>query len=323
MDALPDFLTGDDLERALSTKIIHEPLVEGLLYKDSSLLISSEPGVGKSLLSIQAMMQMSCGSPVFGFLAVPRPIKCWYIQMERSIEEPLERIQELSTYIPFDKNNIIIDTSFQSMNFLNPAHLAKVIERGLTLKADLMKIDPLYGIATGLSKDEVGSSVAKILTTIKKSLAISLWINHHTVKDQFQDGKKVERNDPFYGAQWLKAHMTGSYLLRSTADGVEFINKKDSHGNLLKKLSLIYDPMTYVSTVNQSGLNLSDRLKLYCNTIYNSGNKLIEINLIASELVTDNHSLRRLFALPPFKDIIKRVSPMGSKGLYRITDSLK
>jgi len=205
-------LNGEELNKQLSKKIVHTPLADGFLYKGASVMISSQPSVGKSVLAIQAAYQLSEGIPLFACLDVPEPIRVWYIQMERPYIESLERLQYMLNGHKKEFRNLFIDAELQALNFLKEDHLELILNRGKIINPDLVIIDPLYGITTGLSKDEVAASVTKVFTIMKKELDCALWLNHHTVKNTYDmvNGKKVPKDDPFYGAQWLKAHVTGS-----------------------------------------------------------------------------------------------------------------
>ena len=317
---LPPPIFGDELERRLSEKVIHTPIVTGLLYEGASLMISSQPAAGKSVLAIQAAYQISNGFPLFGVLEVSKPIRVWYIQMERSEKESLERIQLMRGENKVPLSNLFIDVELQPLNFLNPEHFNYVLKRGQEIQPGLIIIDPLYGIATGLSKDEIGSNVAKILTMLKKKLNCALWINHHTVKNlhEIVDGKKVAKEDPFYGAQWLKAHVTASYLALQNEQGITLYRKKDSHGVILKEINLCFDHETYLSTMETSDLTVWERYRLYINTLFRSGKKTFYFSDAMLALRCTPNTLREIHRTPQYTSAIKFTKSNGKKTLYEI-----
>jgi hypothetical protein len=317
---LPDPLTGDELERRLKEKIIHIPFAEGFLYKNASLMISSQPGIGKSLLSIQAAYELSLGMPLFGALGVPHPIRVWYIQMERPDIESLERLQSMRGDATAPLTNLFLDCELQALNFLNPEHFKAILNRGRSIRPDLIIIDPLYGIATGLSKDEVGSSVAKLLTILKKTLGCALWINHHTTKFLYEiiDGKKISKDDPFYGAQWLKAHVTGSYFSEQFDGGLKLTCKKDSHSILLKEIVTSFDHDTYLSNVKVENMIIWDRYKLFLTSVKLSGRKTYTFDEARANLGCTLTPLRELHRTPLFNTYVKVLKNKGSKTLYEV-----
>lgn len=325
MTELPPPLFGDELQKRLSQKIVHEPIAEGLLYRNSSLMISSQPSVGKSVISIQCALQLANGLPLFGALYVPRPMRVWYIQMERPDTESLERIQYMTAENSLDKtdntkNNLYLDVELQALNFLKEEHLIKIVSRGKFIKPDVIFIDPLYGIAQGLSKDEIGSNIAKIFTVLKKELDCCLWINHHTTKNDYEivNQERVAKDDPFYGAIWLKAHVTASYLATRTDSGTLLVNKKDSHGNVQSRIELNFDHDTYLSTIDTNRLNFKERYKMYINSMFRSGKKEYYFQDALSHLGCINDTLRKIHSTPLFKDFVSTSKRSGSKTLYII-----
>jgi len=216
--------------------------------------------------------------------------------------------------------NLFIDCELQAMNLLVAKHLSEVLDRGLEIKPDVIIIDPLYGIATGLSRDEVGSNVAKIFTVLKKSLNCALWINHHTTKSVFDviDGEKVPKGDPFYGAQWLKAHITGSYLMGEGQNGVVMLNKKDSHGNLLKTIELNFDEETYISTMSKSSLSIAERYKMYINAIGRTPSKTFCFEDARANLGCTISAFRSINSTPQFSQALLKHKSNGKKTLYEV-----
>lgn len=321
---LKEPLTGETLEKRLEEKITHTPFIEQFLYKDASLMIYAPPSVGKSVLSIQVALQLASGLPVFGALHVPEPKKVWYVQMERSDTESLERIQFMSSVIPVNSKNLVIDTELQKLSFLNPDHLNIILKRGKSISADVMMVDPLYGIASGLSKDEIASSLVKILTILKSELGLTLYLNHHPTKDTYsQDGSKIDKEDPFYGSIWLKAHVTGSYGVEKTEEGCKLKIKKDSHSQLLEELDLSFDPETYISTLDSSKLQYEERFKMFLNARFRSQKRTFSGQEMMSNLGCAIRTFRRLMAHPLFKDSLINVNSIGRKGLYEVVKEVK
>ncbi len=318
MELLPP-LTGKLLQEKLSQEITHEPLIDGLLYRHASLMIYAQPSIGKSVISIQVAMQLSSGLPVFGALNVSAPRKVWYIQMERPDIESLERIKFMMDTIPINYDNFVLDTELQKLNFLNENHLRQILERGQSINAEVVFIDPLYGIATGLSKDEVASNLTKVLTILKSTLGVTIWINHHVVKDSYdREGGKIERDDPFYGSQWLKAHVTGAYNIEKSDDGTLWSCKKDSHSNLLKKLTLAFDDETYISTMQSDSLNYEDRLKLYLNSKFRSSNRTFQFRECMKTLGCRNDTLRRALRKSSFLSALIKLKSDGKSTIYEV-----
>lgn len=321
---LPPPISGSELKRKLTEKIVHIPLAEGFLYKDASLMISSQPAVGKSTLAIQAAYELSTGLPLFGGLIVPKPLRVWYIQMERPETESLERLQLMKGDIDVDWSNLFIDVELQALNFLSPSHFDYVLSRGKDIDPDLVIIDPLYGIATGLSKDEIGSGVSKMFTVLKKTLKCTLMILHHTVKNPYEiiQGIKVPKDDPFYGAQWLKAHVTASYLAENFENGIKLVCKKDAHGRLIKELTTSFDHDTYLSTIVIDNLEVAERYKLFINSLLVSGKRKFYFEDARTHLGCAPTTLREFHRTPQFRASVVAHKVKGHRTLYEVTKEI-
>ena len=313
-------LTGEELTKRLSEKIVHTPIVEGLLYKDASLMVVAQPSVGKSVISTQVCMQICAAVPVFGALNVPEPKKIWYMQMERPETETLERIQMMQAGIPLVAENFVLDIELQKLNFLNDEHFAYIIARGRQIKPDIIWIDPLYGVAPGLSNDDVASKVTKKFTILKAELNVTLACNHHTTKntDEIIDGAKVAKFDPFYGSQWLKAHMTACYYAEHTEHGTRLSNRKDSHSNLLKTLDLYFDHETYISTLKPEEFQFKDRYRMYINAKYKSPDRMFHFEACRAQLGCAVRSLRGFIAQSNLRGVLRCVKSPGNKAIYEV-----
>ena len=317
-------ITGKELLDKAINLPEHTAIIEGLFYEHDSLMVSSDSGKGKSLISIQLALHLTKATKVFGALYVTRPMRVWYMQMERHENESLERINKLMASLEWNADNLFLDTELQILNFINPTHYDILEARGIVIRPDVIVIDPLYGIAQGLSQDKIASEVSKCLTMLKKRLGCAIWINHHIVKDQYsqQTGVKIEKEDPFYGATWIRAHVTGSYFMRQTETGVEFIKKKDNHAVLLDSITTTFDPETYLSTVDPDKFNYSDRLKIFVTQTSFRVKKTFTFEECRAFVGCANRTLRYLLLHTPYDELIKRHKASGSSTLYEITGKI-
>lgn len=319
-------LTGQDLKNALNE--IHperKALIEGFLYERSILMMSADPGAGKSTITAQAIAQMSCGLPVFGCLFVPRPIKCYYLSFERGREEILERLKVMQDIIPMDFSNIYINDSFIGYNVLDIAH-ADFIIKGINydcMNPDVVFIDPIYAsVAGGLSSDEKASQFCRFSARLQSVVGCSNWLNHHTTKESYAtDGSVIEKSDPFYGSQWLKAHCTAAYYLRRNDKGTVLLNKKDSQNNLLKKIVLEYNAEDYISFIDQKNMEIpaADRVKMFLRNKYKSADKTFYYDQLESCVQPlSTARLRQLTTQVWFREAVLVSKFSGKKSLYTI-----
>ena len=320
-------ISGESLKKELDkTNEARKPLIEGFLYENSCLMMSADPGLGKSTVIISAFAQMSAGLPVWNALYVPRPMKCYYIPFERGLIEAVERLKHISSVIPINFDNFFINENFIGLDVTNSKHadlIISTIEKDCP-HADAVGLDPIYAcVAGGLSTDEKASQFCRFSARLQHDLKCSLWLNHHTVKTQMFKGEETQRSDPFYGSQWLKAHVTASYHLKQGQDGgVTLDCKKDSHGNLIKKINLGYNPENYTnyaigidSTATQKERGISFFRTCYLTKKQFTFKQFKEAILGCTEGVSDSHP-RELLRTPPFVDSYIKHKSSGGSTLY-------
>jgi len=299
-----------------------QPLITGLLYQNSILMVAADPGAGKSTLTAVAMAQASSGSPVFGFLEVPKPLKFYYIPSERGLHEIAERFRVLRDHLPICYDNIVLDDEMIGMDVTKESDAEAIIAR---IKAqpflpDVIILDPIYGfVKGGLSKDEKASEFCRFSTYLQKEIGCAIWMNHHTVKTSYAtDGKAIDKADPFYGSQWLKAHVTASFYMTKTERGCQLENKKDSHNNLHKAIDLIYDQESHLLVATNVESEDSVKTKIL-NFILRqkAANQPFTFAVLSGVLKGVSTSyLRRLLCTPQFSSMFIKVKSNGGKTLY-------
>jgi RecA-family ATPase len=324
-------ITGSELRYEIhETPPERLPLIEGLLYEKSVLMTTADPAIGKSTIMACAIAQMSAGLPVFGYLNVPRPLKCYYVPFERGRHEIEERLRILETVIPINYNYIVINDNFIGMDVTNPDHADEIIEtirQDIPFGLDVFLGDPMYAcVRGGLSSDEKASQVTNFSARIIKEFGCSNWWNHHNVKDSYgSDGKKINKTDPFYGSIWLKAHATAAYYMgRSETGGTVLEQKKDSIGSCLEKIILDYDEDTHISrAVNlQESSVIKDRAMLFLRrcfhqkTTFTFKQFLAQLGGVQSGVSVSY--ARSLLSTPPAVDNVTKVISSGHATLYKV-----
>ncbi len=306
------------------------PLIQGFLYEKSVLMISSDPGLGKSVVATCAMAQMSCGVPVFGALEVPKPVNCYYLPLERGKEEVYERLRKMEEVIPINYNNIWVNENFIGCDLTQHSIALELIE---TIKYDCPKIqvlflDPIYqAVAGDLASGQVGSKFSRFSAFIQHELGCSNWLNHHTSRDTYSlYGRKIEKNDPFYGSQWLKAHCTGAYYLKECkdTDGVILMRKKDSHSNLLSNIPLGFDDETYVCDLRgaMADTPVTERLETFLKSCKKSNKKFTFRQLEGCMVGVSTSYLRELIRHPQYTPYLKKHKNIGSSTLYEVLEGI-
>ena len=326
---IPPPLNGKRLLDAMNAaKEERNPIITEMLYEHTIFMLASQPGVGKSVISTQAMAQMSSGMPVFGFFEVPRTQTIYYLQMERTALETLERLRCMSSDITINPDNIYLDDQLKGLSFINEKHAAAVVERIQTVcpkSPDVIMIDPIYaGVPGGLSKDEPASMFCRFVQLIQHQFKCAVWLNHHQHRHQYTpDGKRIKKEDSFYGSQWLKALVTSSYSLEYTDEGSILECKKDTYSNLRPTIPLIFDAETFISTINQKSYDLSvhDRLLVYFRGV-KILQKKVSFKEIQAEIGVCIATLRKSLNTHPFSSSLIKHKSNGHATLYEVRGNL-
>jgi len=247
----------DDVENLV---IVRTPLIEEFIYEKSITLISADPGIGKSAIAQQVAMTLTTGAPVFGCLNVPVPKKVYYMQLEGSYYETIERMRIMNENIEMDYSNLCWDIP-PMLNCASDTSTSAMIKRihDTQLNPDLIIIDPIYMAVSGdLKEGDVCTKLLRFCEMLRKEFDCALMLIHHTCKSSTdREGNEITKDDPYYGSQWLKAYVDTSYILKkfntNTASGVELHNKKMRGSNVKKFIRLPYDAETRTNRVAERG----------------------------------------------------------------------
>lgn len=320
---IPRPLTGDALMEEMIKKSDRKMIADNLLYEQTTIMFSADPGCGKSTISAQVAVELALGLPIFGYFHVEKPVKIFYIQAERHILELLERFKLLNETYPIEKakDNLIITDKYQHFNLINEDHCNGFLSclRRDFQDAKVLFLDPIYStVAGGLKEDKPSSAFTKMMSLIQIEFNCLLWYNHHTVKDSYFNGRKVEKDDPYYGSQWLKAHVTGSYHIKSSDVGVNLINKKDNYNILAKSIPLEYNSETGLCSVVEGNMSAIDKLKNFIK-LKEVTQKTFYFNQMQEATQLCTRTLRELLLHSSIKDRISVISSHKNKKLYQIS----
>lgn len=329
-------LTGESLKsKIFEVRKEREALIEGLLYENSVIMVASEPGAGKSVLIANVMARMSVGLPVFNTLNCPKPRICYYIPFERGAEEIMERLKHLQTYTTMNYDNMFINENFIGLNVIQPEHADKIIRTifhdCINAPPDLIILDPIYAsVAGGLSTDDKASQFCRFSARLQSVFRCSIWLNHHTVKETYSsfDGQKIGKSDPFYGSQWLKAHVTASYHMKRNDDehenGVTLHKKKDSYGNLIDTIELGFNDDDY-SLFNKEGddeASIKQKFLTFLRQHRDSKSRFTFAQLRGVHKGVSTSYIRQLIVHPSVYTSIKKHKINGKATLYEIVGEI-
>ena len=321
--------TGQSLSEALNTvdltnEYAHR-IADDLLYEHTITMISAEPGCGKSVIALQIAASLaftSQESRIFGQFFVGEPQLVYYLQLEGSLRETLRRLKVMGQTLPFDPDLIALDCS-SNYNVLRDQSADLLLHRIQQINPDVLIIDPLYLlVAGGLSRDEPASAVARFLLRLLNELHCAILVLHHTTKATYaQDGRRMEKDDEFYGSQWIKAHVDTSFQLmpvNKERTEVKLICKKDRYGRVPKEILLAYNPETFCCLVPQSdGKPNTFEQKLLAFFSQRQG-EAFTTNQLQDVLGCSMAMMKKLRAEPSFDQVVTFEGGNGKRTIWKV-----
>lgn len=321
-------LSVNDIPQGLTGKVLAEsigkategwiPISEGFIYEKQLLMIYSDPGIGKSTILSQIAAELASGLPVFGLFPVPKPIPVLYAQAERSSFEFLKRLETLSKVYTINYDNIYVTDEFQKLNMLTPEHvrlMINVIKRDFPQTKVFMG-DPIYCMVSGgLKNDEPASAFTHAMSLLQKEIGCTNIYGHHTVKEQYDRGVIVDKDDKSYGSRFLKAHITGSFELAKEGKGVVLSRKKDNYGLLPQHIKLEYSHETGLCTVPLSEMPAIEKVRRFGMAMEAQG-KTFDMHDIMDATGLSREWIGKILVHSSIEGSISIVSDRKNKHLY-------
>jgi RecA-family ATPase len=189
------------------------------------------------------------------------------------LDEPFERIKLMEKFIKPDMENLIFDKEIQKYDLKDKdgqnqmlLRLAELTSVWHPLNPHVVVIDPIYAVVSGgLNGDVEVHLVNKFIRTIQNRHNCAVVYMHHTNRGQKKENSKDRHDGDMYGSRFLSANLTGQFHLKKTDDGIELHNVKNTYGNLLKNIPLIYDELSQtLSMSGESGdFNKRDKILMF------------------------------------------------------------
>lgn len=301
------------------------PLIEGFLYEGGVVQIYADDGLGKSTVLLNAMIEASAGLPVFKGLPCPRPLNIIWNCAERPLDEPFERIKLMEGSVKPNLNNLIIDKEIQGMDLMSKQGLSDFMMRQAemescfeNMKVDIVAIDPIYAITGGdLSDPRDVHTVNHLIRTIQNRFECAFMYSHHTNRGGRHEGKRTEGD--MYGNRFLSANLTGQFHLKKTDDGVNLKCTKNTYGNLLSNIPLIYDEITQTLSISkeEDDFNKRDKILLFLRKKHLE-KKEFALREIANLLKVSDAYIRKTISHYLKTGHIINKNAKGMKGVYYV-----
>jgi RecA-family ATPase len=317
---------GEKLREAIDKALDERtPLIEGFLYEHGVTMVYADDGLGKSTVILNLIVEASAGLPAFKGLPCPKPLNTIWICAERPLDEPFERIKLMEQSVRPNLDNLVFDKEVQGMDLMSKEGVSKFMLRLTELESvfgsghvDIVVIDPIYALGGDLSNAKDIHNINNILRTIQKRFDCAIIYTHHTNRGSRGDnGQRVDGD--MYGSRFLSANVTGAFHLKETEDGVDLNCKKNTYGNLLKHIPLIYDEVTQTLTISADteDFNKRDKILLFLRKKH-AEKKEFALRSIANELKVSDAYIRK--TISPFiktGHIINK-NQKGAKGVYYV-----
>lgn len=301
-------------------------IAEEFLYEGDIMMLAADPGTGKSVVALQMVINLTSGTRLFGVLDVPKPRTVCYMQLEGTRSQVKERLNAMRSVNGFNPERMIWDY-VNFINVLDPTSVKKCVNdlKEVQEKIDVIIFDPIYKtVVGGLAKEEPAKAIIKFTDIIRAEFGAAIVMIHHTHKDRFsnKDGKRIEEDDPFFGSQWLKAHIdTGYHLKRIPNSNTRSCLRltKDRNSRVTHYMPLSFDAETFTlhGEVSKDGLTAYERVLGHLSTVHKFGKKT-DFNQIITECSMSRSLLRKIQKKLLERKIIRCDKRDGHKKVWEV-----
>lgn len=332
-----NLLTGESLKKFVFEAQENLQIIsENFIYHKSIIMMSGDPGVGKSTINANLIRDLSCGAPVFNFFHTPRPVIVYYVPFERGAYEVADRLKALSSVLEPAWENIIIKPDFIGFDMFDQKQATYFVDK-VILDLNYFKamnipvvviFDPIISMVSGEIKEEkYAKAITRVANQIQTETSCALLLTNHTTKAA--SAKKKQKSDPFYGSQAFKAFCTsGIYVSRNEEyGGVNMTSTKSSHGNALEHCHLQYDDFTYslFAKVDASGMKNYDKVLAALRALRSQGAENFTFNNIKKHRLCFGVSPSSIKDIilnhEPFKSSIKSLTGVGKSTVLSFTEN--
>jgi len=330
----PSILTGQDFisyAEGLTDEV--DWIADGFITEPSITMIYATDGIGKSLIGVQAAMELASGLPVFKTFHTTRDYKVIYVMAERSIKEPMKRVKRMLTDADFKgrvkPENILITTTFQGKDLSRPdmtalllAHLKQLGESigGM----DIVFFDPLYALVRGdLKSDEAINSVFNFFRTLGSDTGASICFIHHENRGQRSEGATERTGQDFYGNKFISGLCTAVWHMVRVGKPedmrTKLMNQKDTESALASSIALEYDPVhgSVKANVSHNAKAKDSMIDAFLRKCFHEGRRFDgEEFSEGTGIKVHPVSIRRMLSKLQKEGRIKNESEAGQKARY-------
>lgn len=329
--------TGDELLKAWDApQQSLDPLAEDFLYRDTNTCIYAAPGKGKSTVILNLLANLALGQPVFDQCPVPRPMRCFYLQLEGSPSETNQRFALLRESYGLgvgDRwacDNLICEF-FEGINLLKQDTLDMLMDLisgyiEADKPIDLIVVDPLYMavVGAGMNKDETAQQAAQVWAKLRQAFNCAILFTHHSHRAKYGvDRKKIiEEDGDYYGSVYFQAALSGDWRLeQESKHQITLTNKKDRNSNLAAKFVLDYDAEYFrLRAAVETGKELSalEKVKAVHNLLLKRGQNVTTFNEVLALSNVSAGRIRQLQLDSGFPQMFEVQKVKGRSSLWKV-----
>lgn len=303
-------------------QIIAYPMIEDFIFEKTAWMLYSEPGLGKSTLLTQMALALSSGQNLFGSLKVTRPYRVYYLMMEGSYEEQIDRIRSMQKSLTVCAENLWIDYTLAGINVIRQRDADFIIERIASQTIpEVLIIDPIYMMVGGGLKDsDTATAFAQYSSRLMRTFGCTNIFGHHSHRISYHQGVKTEEDDPYFGSTFLKAHLDVNYRLTAldaNKKKVVMRNTKTRATNVQSRWILNYDPDTNTNFIEKdaSKLDATQRILNFIKSC-REAQKTTDIYEIMAECEVALAHMKRLAVSQTIMDVVMYVKHPSQKTLW-------
>lgn len=207
IDGLPVFTWGE----LLQLEVHVDWLIPGILQRQGIMVVSGKPGVGKTQLTIQALLHIALGKPFLGW-DIREPRKVAFVSMEMGQAE-IKVFQEEMNSILSDEDRELLHANFliipigQTLMFDNSADQKKIENFLEAYLPEVVGFDSLSKTTLGSLEEATVKKVMDFADRIRMNHDCSVVFIHHDRKAQI--GNKRPKNlEDIYGSFYITATAT-------------------------------------------------------------------------------------------------------------------
>lgn len=304
----------------------------GFLTESSITMLYATDGIGKSLIGIQAALELASGLPVFKSFHVGRPQKVIYCQAERSIKEPTKRIKTMIQDPDFAEKikfgNFTLSTEFQGRDLSKESEadqLMQILKGHAEIMGgvDIVFFDPLYALIRGdLNSNEAINKVFNFFRRVGNELGCSIFFLHHENRGQREQGATERTGQDYYGSKFISGLCTGVWHMKKPKEEsfiTTITNEKDSESCLVPSFKLTYDPEfnTVRADVSSSSKAKDILTQAFLSLAKETARKFSQEEFfVETQIQMHAVNQRKHFGHLIKNKKIKNVSGEGLKGIY-------